>query len=666
MVKFETVKIFLENRISVIPIDASKKPAINSWKVFQSRRMIEEEIRCFNDVRAVNIAIVGGVSSDNLEMIDIDLKYDITGTIFERYKGMINDDLWNRLVIQTTINSGYHLIYRCAKVEGNKKLAQRETTEQEKEIEIKKLIEENNKKPEKEKDPVEYLKPSKAKDLFETRGQGGYFLVQPSKGYKIVQGKLSAIPLITETERDLLLSAARSFNEVFDEPNTPSQAKITNSYFLISPFDDFDEKCNVVGLLEENGWKTAKIIGQKTHMKRPGTENAYSGNYDRNLNRFSVFSSSTEFEVQKQYKPYAVWATLNGLNNNWSEVSKRLIEMGYGIKNDIQPKPTKKTSTFEPTFEDDGDISFTVSWSETKNKVRDYISGKTQIGLDTGYHEFDEYFRFKKGNLVIVNGLDNTGKTTVIIWLAMISAVRHNWKWVLYSSENSEVNIMNILIQFFCCKPIRQCTDNDIDEAHFFIEKYFIMIKAEELITYKTLKNQIAKIHKYNNINGVLIDPYNSLDTTESTNTHEFNYAVVTDMKLWARNNDVSIYLNCHSVTGAARNVDADEYVKPPSKYDTEGGVKFANKADDFLTIHRITNHEDLAIRRITEIHVQKIKDTMTGGMITPKGSPFCISWENSGSVFYSKNDPGRHPFKTDKAQIDFEEIINDFEKAPF
>jgi hypothetical protein len=61
--------------------------------------------------------------------------------------------------------------------------------------------------------------------------------------------------------------------------------------------------------------------------------------------------------------------------------------------------------------------------------------------------------------------------------------------------------------------------------------------------------------------------------------------------------------------------------VMPPGKADTEGGGKFGNRADDFLTIHRHTQHaEDW---KWTEIHVRKVKETETGGRQTFMDEPF-------------------------------------------
>jgi len=48
---------------------------------------------------------------------------------------------------------------------------------------------------------------------------------------------------------------------------------------------------------------------------------------------------------------------------------------------------------------------------------------------------------------------------------------------------------------------------------------------------------------------------------------------------------------------------------------DTEGGISLGNRADDYMTIHRMTNHPDLWM--MTEVTVGKIKDVETGGKCT-------------------------------------------------
>mgnify|MGYP006957769196 CR=1 FL=1 len=75
-----------------------------------------------------------------------------------------------------------------------------------------------------------------------------------------------------------------------------------------------------------------------------------------------------------------------------------------------------------------------------------------------------------------------------------------------------------------------------------------------------------------------------------------------------------------HVVTVATRLEKGQKFVSAPRKADTEGGSKFPNKADDFLTIHRHVEDPDNFMW--TEIHVRKVKETETGGRVTFYDSP--------------------------------------------
>jgi hypothetical protein len=108
-------------------------------------------------------------------------------------------------------------------------------------------------------------------------------------------------------------------------------------------------------------------------------------------------------------------------------------------------------------------------------------------------------------------------------------------------------------------------------------------------------------------------------------------------MRSFCKKNNLAIYLNCHAVTEALRKVHKDGpyagYLMAPNKADTEGGGKFSNRADDFLTIHRHTQHP--SDFNITEIHVRKIKETETGGRPTLKDDPVKFKMERGIYGFF-------------------------------
>jgi len=87
--------------LQIIPINKDKIPTVRGWQA---------SIEKYDLSGCYGIGLVCGAISNNVEAIDIDLKYDLTGTLFERYKSIINDidkELLKKLVVQKTMSNGY-------------------------------------------------------------------------------------------------------------------------------------------------------------------------------------------------------------------------------------------------------------------------------------------------------------------------------------------------------------------------------------------------------------------------------------------------------------------------------------------------------------------------------------------------------------------------------
>ena len=89
---------------------------------------------------------------------------------------------------------------------------------------------------------------------------------------------------------------------------------------------------------------------------------------------------------------------------------------------------------------------------ENKQNITDYLQsyheGKIKKGLGIDLPELDEHARFKRGEFNIINGLDNVGKTVVILWWFLCLSSKHNLKWCIYSGENKsgQLNIKNMVL----------------------------------------------------------------------------------------------------------------------------------------------------------------------------------------------------------------------------
>lgn len=273
--------------VACIPVGADKRPLISSWKKFMTELPTEAQLEKWFSADA-GIALVAG----DVQCIDVDEKYQ-AGLMVEFERSVRNLGLggvWDRCLIQSTPSGGYHVVFRS---EGepirNLKLASKENREV----------------------------------LIETRGAGGYFLIEPSEGYAVQQGDFEMLPVLTEEERADLMDVARSFNRKAPR----DESKPASTAGELSPGDDYDLRGDFRGLMESHGW----VWTDDKHLRRPGKDRGISGSFGVIPNRFWVFSTSTEFENEKLYKPYMVYAMLEH-GGDVKRAIGELARQGYGAK----------------------------------------------------------------------------------------------------------------------------------------------------------------------------------------------------------------------------------------------------------------------------------------------------------------------------------------------
>lgn len=631
--------------LQFIPVNDKKQPILKNWQTIKGQHDLS---KCWG------VGLVCGEPSGNVEVVDIDCKYDIIGNLYDDFKRAIhsiNPDLLKKIVVQKTMNNGYHFIYRCSKILGNQKLANRNATEEEKSKTYNDTYAAEVLKGKSDEDAKKIAQKASDNDkvrvLIETRGIGGMVVIAPTDGYEITYGDIYSINQISEDERDIIMYAARSFNTYYEEVEVPTRTKLEKTDGK-SPFEDYDERGDIIGLLTSNGWKVVGTKGVKTHFLRPGQTNSQSsGNFDSQKNWFSVFSTSTEFEPNKGYRPYAVFAYLE-CNKDFSAASKKLLDMGYGEK--LVSKKLESQNSTRKVYSRIEEVKVDNYFAQPKDYetyLQQVLTNTLPQGLTTGIPSLDEFFLFKHGNFVNINGIDNVGKSVVMWYLMLLSCLYHKWKWVVFSSENSVGSFMRRMIQFYWGKPISgqfAMSSEQYIIAKEFIEKNFFIIKSEEeLFNYKDILQLVKKKNEVIKIDGVLIDPYNSLKIDLSgfskLSTHEFHYEALSEIKQNGKAHDIGYWINHHAVTSALRTKDDNKFPVPPRKEDTEGGGKVANKSDEFITIHRVTQHPTDWM--VTEIHVRKVKETETGGKPTPYEEPVKLELYKGGCAFRERLEHG-------------------------
>jgi len=287
----------------------------------------------------------------------------------------------------------------------------------------------------------------------------------------------------------------------------------------------------------------------------------------------------------------------------------------------------------------DGDMSFISSDDEDFRWIDDYSQGKIPIGLDTGDPKLDDYFRYKK-EFLIINGHSNVGKTTTALYLMVNSAIRHGWRWVIYSSENRTASVKMSLMQFAMDMPIGSMNYAQKKQAYKWVQDHFIVISNKQVYSYSDIILFIEKVMRQTPIDAVFVDPYNSLKLdmkNSSIGVHDYHYEAASEFLTFSKAHDVAVWLNMHAVTEAQRRKGPDGLPVAPYAEDTEGGGKFVNRADCFVTLHRKVQSSDPMIRKMSELHVRKVREVETGGQPTPLEDPYCIVMNLSHTGFTTR-----------------------------
>ena len=288
--------------LSIIPVASNKIP-FKSWSEYQTK-VAPISLWHSHYVNHGTVGIITGKISGNLECIDVDLKNDPQKTIMTEFCDLIPKELLQKLVIQSTPNHGFHLIYRCpeAIIDGNQKLA---------------------------------LDTSK-EAIIETRGEGGYFCTNKINN-KILQGTFDLenldidIPIITGKERELLLETARSLSRYFPVVCNNSSKNYKPFVYSEPAINDFNNKYNIIDLFIKHNWSVTKEDDQKVYLKREGSSASYSGYYFKESKTFFCFSTSTDFKPEKPYNHFQILQVLEG-KDDYKTTLRLLPSYGFPVE----------------------------------------------------------------------------------------------------------------------------------------------------------------------------------------------------------------------------------------------------------------------------------------------------------------------------------------------
>lgn len=252
--------------------------------------------------------------------------------------------------------------------------------------------------------------------------------------------------------------------------------------------------------------------------------------------------------------------------------------------------------------------------------VANYRNGKSK-GTTTHYDEIDPYWTWRTGEVSLVTGYANEGKTVFFNNLALIKSIFDEWKFGVFSPENMPISeyfedmVHTLVGKSSDMDAYNRMSEEELTTAIEFIQDKFYLIYPEEDFTIDTLLKKFKFLVMSRGIKAIVIDPYNQVHHRMEPGEREDLYIsrFMSKLKKFAVEYDVAVFLIAHQVTPKVNKETGD--FDSPNLYSIKGGGTFADKCDNVLAVwrpHRVSDPKN----PLVNFSSQKIKKQKLTGVL--------------------------------------------------
>jgi twinkle protein len=248
----------------------------------------------------------------------------------------------------------------------------------------------------------------------------------------------------------------------------------------------------------------------------------------------------------------------------------------------------------------------------TEETIALYRDGHAR-GHSTGWPSIDELMTIRPGELTVVTGIPNSGKSEFVDALTVNLAHRLGWRFGLCSFENPPAEHIAKLAEKhagipFWDGPRQRMSEAELRQAMEWVSDHFYLIRFDdEAPTIDAILDKARAAVMRHGIRGLVIDPYNEIEHRRPANVSETEYVSQTlgKVKRFAQTSDVHVWFVAHP---AKMQRDGNS-LPAPTLYDISGSANWANKADLGVVVHRDPAKDPTR----TDIYVRKVRFKSVG-----------------------------------------------------
>lgn len=246
---------------------------------------------------------------------------------------------------------------------------------------------------------------------------------------------------------------------------------------------------------------------------------------------------------------------------------------------------------------------YEVSGVYSDNDIWAIYQDVVQNGLHPGYGtgtDFDESIRIIPGQMTIVTGIPQSGKSAFLdFWLYRLAEV-HGWKTAFWSPEHHLAIHVERMVSLHLGKKqdgFKPYTEQEKQSARSFVTTHFnwLHTDGERDSTLDSILERAEHMIYSKGINCLVLDPFNLIaHDYGKDNMSDYIGKFLRKLSLFAKKYDIHLFLVAHPAKMYKN--ESGEY-NVPDLYNVSGSANFFNMTANGITVHRDFVNKTVMVR---------------------------------------------------------------------
>jgi hypothetical protein len=298
----------------------------------------------------------------------------------------------------------------------------------------------------------------------------------------------------------------------------------------------------------------------------------------------SEFLSNSEFTKREADKAIASAYRTNASRFGSASFDKEVL---------VDKTTRKELEVEKAVFDEEGKLKDVIYGIDVKEQALSiYDQGYAQV-MGVGVPQFDERYKAKRGEITVLTGIGNYGKSSLKKWHDAMRIILYGEKFATFSPEDNPPeeyyhDITEILLGCDCTPSNPNRPSKGIYEyAYDYVCKHMFYVYPKDASpTPQYVMEVFLQLIIKEGVDGVTIDPFNQMANNYSNFAGRDKYLewVLSLFSRFAQVNNVYFWIVAHPIKMAKA---PDGNYPCPDVYDLSDGAMWSNKMDNILVYHR-------------------------------------------------------------------------------